>query len=126
VASSKHHRGPVWSLAYSQGEGALLASGGADHTVRIWNAKPGAAGGPPGGGAAAAGAATAQPPQPQAQQQQQQQQAGKASGDGGSGQGEPYEQLCAWRTKLTPVYGLRFTTRNLLLGSGALTIPSRK
>jgi hypothetical protein len=26
---------------------------------------------------------------------------------------------------MTPVFGLRFTSRNLLLGSGALTLPQR-
>ena len=108
LASTAEHRGPVWSLAYSQGEGALLASGGADNTVRVWNAKAGGAARPaarPRGGAAAQQAA------------QQAAQPGAAA--------EPYALLCTWRTKLTPVFGLRFTTRNLLLGSGALTLPPR-
>lgn len=133
LATASQHRGPIWSLAYSQGEGSLLASGGADHTVRIWNAKPAAAAGAAGGAAAAAagkrpgsaGAGAAA---------QQQQQAGKgppgSGGEGGAaaaaaGSSEPYGLLCTWKTKLTPVFGLRFTTRNLLLGSGALTLPQR-
>ncbi len=131
LATASQHRGPIWSLAYSQGEGSLLASGGADHTVRTWNAKPAAAAGAAGGAAAAgkrpgsAGAGAAA---------QQQQQAGKgppgSGGEGGAaaaaaGSSEPYGLLCTWKTKLTPVFGLRFTTRNLLLGSGALTLPQR-
>lgn len=121
LATASQHKGPVWSMAYSQGDGALLASGGADNTVRIWNAKPTAAGGAagqPAGGAAAAA--------PAAQQQQGQGTAGaQQPGGGGAAAGEPYALLATWRTKLTPVFGLRFTTRNLLLGSGALTLPQR-
>ncbi|EFJ45389.1 hypothetical protein VOLCADRAFT_63754, partial [Volvox carteri f. nagariensis] len=30
------HSGPVWALCYSNGDGTLLASGGADETVRLW------------------------------------------------------------------------------------------
>ncbi|KAI3425901.1 hypothetical protein D9Q98_007874 [Chlorella vulgaris] len=121
LASTKEHRGPVWSLAYSQGEGALLASGGADNTVRIWNAKPGA------GAAAAAGDAQRRAGAPAAAQAAAAAAGATAQGGGAGGSGgEPYAQLCTWRTKLTPVYGLRFSTRNLLLGSGALTIPARK
>lgn len=120
LATASQHKGPVWSLAYSQGDGALLASGGADNTVRIWNAKPAAAGGAAGRQAGgAAGGAAAQ------QQQGQQGAAGGGQPGGGAASSEPYSLLATWRTKLTPVFGLRFTTRNLLLGSGALTLPPR-
>lgn len=37
VATSSIHSGPVWSLDYSYGSGKLLASGGADCTVRLWS-----------------------------------------------------------------------------------------
>lgn len=119
LATASQHKGPVWSLAYSQGDGALLASGGADNTVRIWNAKPAAAGGAAGQqpGGTAAGAAAAQ--------QQGQGAAGGQQPGGGAAGSEPYGLLATWRTKMTPVFGLRFTTRNLLLGSGALTLPQR-
>ncbi|KAL4432555.1 hypothetical protein ABPG77_000492 [Micractinium sp. CCAP 211/92] len=120
LATASQHKGPVWSLAYSQGDGALLASGGADNTVRIWNAKPAAAGGAAGQQAGgAAGGAAAQ------QQQGQQGAAGGGQPGGGAASSEPYSLLATWRTKLTPVFGLHFTTRNLLLGSGALTLPPR-
>jgi transcription initiation factor TFIID subunit 5 len=113
LASASEHRGPVWSLAYSQGEGALLASGGADHCVRLWDAK-----GAPAGGAAAAAAGGAQQRRGAAAVQQRQ-------GAAAVGSNEPYGLLATWRTKMTPVFGLRFTSRNLLLGSGALTLPQR-
>lgn len=114
-------------MAYSQGDGALLASGGADHTVRVWDAKAGAdaapAPGKPGAKrpASAAGAAAGGGAQAAAAG------GGGAAGAGGagSGSGEPYGLLATWKTKLTPVFGLRFTARNLLLGSGALTLPQR-
>lgn len=128
VASTSQHRGPVWSLAYSRGEGSLLASGGADHTVRIWNAKPaagGAAGAQQGQQPAAAGAAAPAAAAAAAQQPAQGGQPGKHAAGDGSALGEPYAPLCTWRTKMTPVFGLRFTTQNLLLGSGALTLPQR-
>lgn len=133
LATTSQHRGPIWSLAYSQGEGSLLASGGADHTVRIWNAKPpAAAAGAAGGAAAAAGKrpGSAAAVGPAAAQQQQAGKGPPANGAegaaaGAAGSSEPYGLLCTWKTKLTPVFGLRFTTRNLLLGSGALTLPQR-
>ena len=46
VATAAAHTGPVWSLDYSHGDGKLLASGGSDCTVRLWNGA-GAAGGLP-------------------------------------------------------------------------------
>ncbi len=112
----------------------MLASGGADNTVRIWNAKPSAAAkaaaGKPGtrGAAAAAAEPAAAAGGSGAVAGEQEGGAGATQQAGGSSSSsnEPYAPLVTWRTKLTPVYGLRFTTRNLLLGSGALTIPSRK
>ena len=37
LATCNSHSGPVWSLDYSYGPGKLLASGGADCTVRLWS-----------------------------------------------------------------------------------------
>jgi transcription initiation factor TFIID subunit 5 len=71
----------VWSLAYSNGEGGVLVSGGADCTVRLW--------------------------------------AGREDEQPGA---EAWRPLGRWPTKETPVVALRFTTRNLLLGAGALSL----
>lgn len=75
VSHSKAHAGPVWSLAYSGGDGAIAVSGGADCAVKLW--------------------------------------ASRAE--------HAYGQVASWRTKATPVIGLKFTLKNLLLGSGPLT-----
>lgn len=40
--------------------------------------------------------------------------------------GEAARPLRTLTTKATPVFALRFTRRNLLLGSGALTLRSQK
>jgi transcription initiation factor TFIID subunit 5 len=37
AGAPRAHAGPVWSLAYSRGGGAVLASGGADCAVRLWS-----------------------------------------------------------------------------------------
>ncbi|KAK9828987.1 hypothetical protein WJX72_003246 [[Myrmecia] bisecta] len=92
LATLSGHVGPVWSMAFSQGEGSILASGGADETVRLWSTSAVA---PP--TAATAGAA-AKPP------------------------ADTYTSLKTFRTKATPVFAVKFTNRNLLLGSGALTL----
>ena len=79
-------------------------AGAADCTVQLWDAK-----GPPqqpsaGAAAAAAPAGTA------------------AAGSAATKGSDSLAHLRTLRTKATPVFGLRFTTRNLLLGSGALTL----
>ena len=90
------HRGPVFSLDYAGGgRGNLLASGGADETVRLWDtavaSDPDAAKkGPPKKGADAA--------------------------DGGPKARGPTRTL---RTKSTPVCAVSFTGRNLLMAMGA-------
>ncbi|GFR43957.1 hypothetical protein Agub_g5100 [Astrephomene gubernaculifera] len=111
------HAGAVWALSYSQGEGTLLASGGADETVRLWRndlAEPpaeaggaGASGSTPAGGPAGAASAGA----------------GKGQGTGaeggvrGAGSG-PYGPVGQYRTKSSPVVSLHFNGRNLLLAAG--------
>jgi WD40 repeat protein len=37
MALLEGHIGPVWSLSYSRGSGSLLATGGADRTVRLFS-----------------------------------------------------------------------------------------
>ncbi|BDA43395.1 Transcription initiation factor TFIID subunit 5 [Coccomyxa sp. Obi] len=81
------HSGPVWSLATSRGSSALLASGGADSTLRLWSTTDSAVG-----------------------------------QDGQPGSTSGLKHLQFFPTKATPVFAVRFTRRNLLLGSGALTL----
>jgi len=92
------HAGPVWSLAWSEGAGARLASGGGDAAVRVWRSPllgPEAA-------AAAADAAAAPAAAPPAARRP--------------------DLAHEWRTRSTDVYHLGFTWRNLLMGAGALTL----
>ncbi len=89
------HVGPVWSLSYSQGDGAVLASGGADETVRLWRNEQGevTAAAEASGGAAVVGT------------------------DAGAGVA-PYGMIGCYRTKSSPVVSLQFTGRNLLMAAG--------
>ena len=102
------HRGPVWALSYSCGTGALLASGGADETVRLWaNAEACEAAGAAAEGGAN-GAAT-----------------GFSSGRGilpaGTSASPLYRPLEEYRTKASATISLSFTSRNLLLAAGAFS-----
>jgi transcription initiation factor TFIID subunit 5 len=124
VALLEGHEGPVWSLSYSRGTGCLLASGGADNTVRLWSA-------PKAGNSMVSLVAEAK-----AAAQVGSSAAGRPSEDGGGGGGggaagggaaaaagaaaaKPYQQLRAYRTRATPVAHVAFTPRNLLLAGGA-------
>lgn len=92
------HRGAVYSMDYSGGSGGVLASGGADETVRLWDVSSGGRGDGVSGtavsGSAGAAAATA-----------------AAFGRKGA--------MRTLRTKSTPVCNVQFTRRNLLLAMGA-------
>jgi hypothetical protein len=77
-------------------------AGGADGTVRLWSL---------GSAAAAAEAATGP---------------GKKAGVDATKPQAQLKPLRTLRTKSTPVFALHFTPRNLLLGSGALTLPRRR
>ena len=99
VSNLQGHCGPVWSLSYSGGSGALLASGGADETVRLWaNAEACAAAltGPEAEAAATAATAT------------------------------PYRALETYRTKASPAISVYFTARNLLLAAGAFSLEKQR
>lgn len=102
-AAPSAHDGAVWALAWAHGPGGALASGGADDAVRVWDAGAGAA---PHGGAAAA----VPPP------------AAAAAGKGGPPPPSLLPKFADYRTKATPVIAVRFTGRNLLAASGALTL----
>ena len=92
ISTLQGHRGPVWSLSFSAGPGALLASGGADETVRLWaNTEACAAAMNPGPEAAAAASI-------------------------------PYRALEAYKTKASPAISVCFTARNLLLAAGAFSL----
>ena len=132
-------RTPAWpdalgKAALKEAGGDLLwharraaLAGGADCTVRLWDAAKAAPAAQPASGAAggaaaaaaAAGAAGATAPAAGGATGA----AGPAGGGGGGGKaGEGLPLLRTLRTKATPVFGLRFTTRNLLLGSGTLSL----
>jgi transcription initiation factor TFIID subunit 5 len=89
------HAGPVWSLAYSQGEGSVLASGGADCTVKLWDSARGSASGSGG----VLGQQEARPKEDAA-----------------------LMLLTTWTTRATPVLSVQFSRRNLMLCSGPLTL----
>lgn len=121
-----HGKGGIWSLSFSV-EGTVLVSGGADGTVRVWDVEvptdpfkngdgevvatggqadatrlTGAAAGAaatPAAGAGASGAAT-----------------------GGKKKGKDMvitpDQISAFPTKKTPVYKVKFTRTNLVVGGG--------
>ncbi|KAK4534162.1 hypothetical protein CDCA_CDCA01G0187 [Cyanidium caldarium] len=79
AATWVEHGDAVWSMDFSRGSGALLATGSGDGSIRLWDAD-------------AAGWA------------------------GGTASNKSSRVL---RTKSTPVYAVKFTWRNLLLGAGA-------
>jgi transcription initiation factor TFIID subunit 5 len=85
----------VYSLDYSHGAGTVLASGGADETVKLWDVSQSALNEANGGEAGAvkaenkASAAARKPP------------------------------MTSLRTKSTPVFNVQFTGRNLLMAMGA-------
>eukprot|EP00197_Chlamydomonas_leiostraca_P005250 CAMPEP_0202881366 /NCGR_PEP_ID=MMETSP1391-20130828/36419_1 /ASSEMBLY_ACC=CAM_ASM_000867 /TAXON_ID=1034604 /ORGANISM="Chlamydomonas leiostraca, Strain SAG 11-49" /LENGTH=424 /DNA_ID=CAMNT_0049564039 /DNA_START=6 /DNA_END=1280 /DNA_ORIENTATION=- len=100
LATLTGHVGPVWSLAHSWGDGACLASGGADETVRLWSLEQIAA---------------------------SQKAAGAAAGGGGDDGAKPAKPLSlqpmsVYRTKSTPVSHVQFSFRNLLLGAGCFSL----
>lgn len=107
-----HSRGGIWSLSWSV-ESSVLVSGGADHTVRVWDAVQHLdAGAPDGKGKEAAGSKTDGAA------------AGSISGISGK-KGKPKEvtvtpdQISAFLTKKCPVYKVAFTQMNLVLAGGA-------
>ena len=114
LGAGQAHRGAVWSLSWSfgsaggavsggSGGGNVLASGGADDALRLWDCSGSssssaatAAGGGAGGRNAAPASASAAVPR--------------------------LTKIADFGTKATPVLCVRFTPRNLLLGAGALTL----
>lgn len=86
VGNLQGHSGAVWTLAFAHGHAnPMLASGGADASVRLWDLKA-------------------------------------ASERMAGNEGAPDPLVTAWVTRATPVLKLRWTHRNLLMGSGAVTL----
>ena len=110
-----HSKGGIWSLCFSM-ESSLLVSGGADATVRVWDAllqTEGPAAGTTkgvtdGSSAKTDGAA-----------------AGSSSAASGAKKGKAKDatitpdQISAFPTKKSPVYKVQFTNMNLILAGGA-------
>ena len=143
MALLEGHVGPVWSCSFSKGAGTLLATGGADQTVRVWSMPSsestlvglvtqlgvgeeggvggegevggagGAAVGAGGGGVGAVAAAGAKGAHGWQGSQQQHQQQ------------KPYQLLRTYRTRATPVIALEFSPRNLLLAGGPVSLTYR-
>lgn len=88
-------------IAHIAADGVCTPAGGADATVRYWGLQDS----PP---AAEAGKGKQEPP-----------------ADVQSARSVP-GLLKTFQTKATPVFALHFTQRNLLLGTGALTLPPQK
>jgi transcription initiation factor TFIID subunit 5 len=83
----------------------MLASGGADETVRLWDVSSGGRLGDGGSGDTAAGVSGAS--------------AGAGGARGGRRAGGREGPVRTLRTKSTPVFKVQFTRRNLLLAMGA-------
>lgn len=100
------HIGAVYSLDFSA-DSSILASGGADCTVRVWNVKRSDSVGTDGAGDSgndgAGGSGLI------------------ATGTGTDGDSVADSVVSLFRTKRTPIYRVRFTPRNLLLTAGPFT-----
>ena len=132
MALLEGHEGPVWSMSYSHGCGSVLATGGADRTVRLYSM-------PKGDNVleaineelAAAAAAEAVDSASAAATGRSAGRLGGLAGaatGGASGLGyaahhtaahwPPYQLVRTFTTRATPVIHVGFTCRNLLLAGG--------
>lgn len=89
------HTSGVFSMDFSR-EGSLLVTGGGDHTVCVWDVWK------------------AQQDDKDRREKERDKDRDCAEDDDRS----PAALLAQWYTKRTPVFGLRFTVRNLLMGMG--------
>eukprot|EP00955_Chlamydomonas_euryale_P025172 264972-Chlamydomonas_euryale.AAC.8 len=113
VATLEGHTSPVWTVAYSHGaRSPLLATAGADETVRLWGADvadPAAAQAAAAARAARGGGASARSAQ-------------RLLASCCSSAPAVYCPLAAYRTKSSPPVSLAFSPRNLLLAAGAFSV----
>ncbi|KAF2657788.1 WD40 repeat-like protein [Lophiostoma macrostomum CBS 122681] len=114
-----HGKGGIWSLSWSA-ESTVLVSGGADKTVRVWDAvqvtTESASKGADGAAGKADGTLTVKGT------------GGAASGAGKKSQketGVSADQIYAFPTKDSPVYKVAFTRMNLVLAGGAYLPPPK-
>jgi transcription initiation factor TFIID subunit 5 len=114
-----HGKGGIWSLSWSA-ESSVIVSGGADKTVRVWDAvqmtTESASKGADGAAGKADGALAAKGA------------AGAGAGAGKKGQkeaGVSADQVYAFPTKDSPVYKVAFTRMNLVLAGGAYLPPPK-
>ena len=118
-----HGKGGIWSLSFSV-ESAVLCSGGADGTVRIWDVAVPADPYKNGDGevVGTGGQADARQINAAASGTQANATAGGGSGSGSKKKGKDTmitpDQISAFPTKKTPVYKVKFTRMNLILAGG--------
>ena len=111
-----HGKGGIWSLSWSA-ESSVIVSGGADKTVRVWDAVQVTTESASKGADGAAGKADTTKGA-----------AGAVSGTGKKGQkeaGVSADQIYAFPTKDSPVYKVAFTRMNLVLAGGAYLPPHK-
>ena len=119
-----HGKGGIWSLSWSV-ESTVLVSGGADGTVRVWDAA-GPAQDPSQGRVVVDGAAGATKTESGAHSGAGGGQTSSSSGVGpgmGKKRGKDVvvtpDQISAFPTKKSPVYKVKFTNMNLIIAGGA-------
>jgi WD40 repeat protein len=95
LGKSRGHKAPVWSLKFAHNTTSILASGGGDSIVKIWSYL------------SSSSTSYNKPTKIKSCSSLNTSQLGL---------------LATWMTKHTPVYSLRFTPKNLLIGAGALRV----
>ena len=112
-----HARGGIWSVAWSV-ESAVLVTGGADGTVRVWDVdppEPAKENNPIGQGRVIAEGSTGQKIDGNSQMQT----VSGANKKRGKDVVVTADQISAFPTKKSPVYKVRFTRQNLVIAGGA-------
>ena len=106
-----HGKGGIWAVSWSV-ESTVLASGGADGTVRIWDVEPATEAAATGQGRIVGEGGVGKNPDAQ----------GQASGAGQKKKGKEVavtaDQISAFPTKESPVYRVKFTRQNLVIAGG--------
>lgn len=106
-----HAKGGIWSLSWSV-ESTVVASSGADGTVRIWDVEPAVEAAGQGRILAEGGAGQKITETPQGQA------GGAAQKKKGKDVTVTSDQISAFPTKKSPVYRVKFTRQNLVIAGG--------